>query len=231
MNWLQVSYQPTTLFTLRPSWTTSSGGKTLLVPSPYALKMAILDVAIRTSGLPEAKQAWDWIRNLQIGVQLPAHILVTHLFAKILRQRRDPAKPGTANAGPFQHTISYREYVYYPSPLQFNFGVEKKEQLRQLGNWLWQISYLGRRGGFMQMVMPPTMIEQENAGTLSLTTPTTHIPLTGLIQQLDDCSPQMQFNQANIYDPKKPNRITHHIILPFQLTQSSKSYTLYRQIN
>ena len=71
MVWLKAIYQPTTLFSLRLSWTTSTGGKTLLLPSPYAIKMAILDIALRTSGHQLGEAAWPWIRDLSIGVQLP----------------------------------------------------------------------------------------------------------------------------------------------------------------
>ena len=92
MNWLKASYQPTTLFSLRPSWATSSGGKSLLLPSPYALKLAVLDVALRTSGHAPGKAAWPWIRDLQIGVQLPRQLVVTNLFAKILRQKEFKGK-------------------------------------------------------------------------------------------------------------------------------------------
>ncbi len=45
--WLIATYQPTSLFSLRPANATTSGGKTLLTPTPFALKMALLDAAIR----------------------------------------------------------------------------------------------------------------------------------------------------------------------------------------
>ena len=105
MAWLEAIYEPTTLFSLRPSWATSSGGKSLLLPSPYAVKMAVLDVALRTSGLAKAEKEWPWIRDLSLGIQLPSQIVVTNLFVKVLRLRRKPAPSGSADAGPFQKTI------------------------------------------------------------------------------------------------------------------------------
>ena len=42
--WLIAEYEAVTLFSLKLSTATSSGGKTLLVPTPYALKMALLGV-------------------------------------------------------------------------------------------------------------------------------------------------------------------------------------------
>lgn len=225
MAWIQARYQPTTLFSLRPSWATSSGGKSLLLPSPYALKTAVLDAAIRTSGLPQAEKAWPWIRDMGIGVQLPPQIVVTNLFAKILRLRRNPATPGSADAGPFQKTIAYREYVYHPKPLTLAFAVPD-DQVAQLGDWLAQISYLGKRGGFMQLLAAPAPLE-EVSGFVLLTADVNNFPLNGLVQQLDDCDPQMKFVEANIYDSKKPKRVVRHVVLPYRLAKSSRAYSLY----
>ena len=44
--WLAVSYQPTSLFSLKLSSATNSAGKSLPVPSPYAVKMALLNAII-----------------------------------------------------------------------------------------------------------------------------------------------------------------------------------------
>ena len=229
MVWLKASYQPTTLFSLRPSWATSSGGKSLLLPSPYALKLALLDAALRTSGHQLGKKAWPWIRDLQIGIQLPEQIVVTNLFAKILKLRRNPADPGSADAGPFQKTIGYREYVYHPDPIHLAIGVPKKHQV-QLMAWLIQINYLGKRGGFVQLLEVPSQIENPEE-YISLTREARQFPLNGLIQQLDDCSSKMKFDEANIYNKKRPKRETRQIILPYQLTRSSRAYSLYERIS
>ncbi|MCB8980707.1 MAG: hypothetical protein H6657_25130 [Ardenticatenaceae bacterium] len=228
MVWLKASYQPTTLFSLRPSWATSSGGKSLLVPSPYALKLALLDVALRTSGHAPGKKAWPWIRDLQIGIQLPEQIVVTNLFAKILKLRRNPADPGSADAGPFQKTIGYREYVYHPEPVDLIFGVVEKNQ-PQLQDWLVQVNYWGKRGGFVQLLAKPEVTEG-TAEFIMLTAEANQFPKMGLVQQLDDCDPKMKFEQVDIYNKKRPLRITRHIILPYRLTKSSRAYSLYERV-
>lgn len=228
MIWIQAIYQPTTLFSLRPSWATTSGGKSLLLPSPYALKTAVLDAAIRTSGLQTAEKAWPWIRDMGIAIQLPAQIVVTNLFAKILRARRNPPAPGSADAGPFQKTIAYREYVYHPTPITLAFSIPDG-QMTQLSDWLTQINYLGKRGGFVQLLAPPTNIT-DLAEFTTLTADVVSFPLHGLVQQLDDCDPKMKFVEANIYESKKPKRVVRHVVLPYQLQKSSRSYSLYEQV-
>jgi hypothetical protein len=51
MPWLIARYQPTSLFSLKHGDATSTGGKSLLVPTPFAIRMALLDAAIRTEGI------------------------------------------------------------------------------------------------------------------------------------------------------------------------------------
>ncbi len=47
--WLHCSYEPVSLYSLKLSAATSSGGKTLLAPSPYAVKMALLETVAADS--------------------------------------------------------------------------------------------------------------------------------------------------------------------------------------
>ena len=41
LEWIVFAYQPTALFSLKTSRATSTVGKTLLIPTPYAVKMAV----------------------------------------------------------------------------------------------------------------------------------------------------------------------------------------------
>ncbi|MGB0388558.1 MAG: hypothetical protein ACPGWR_27375 [Ardenticatenaceae bacterium] len=238
MNWLEVVYQPTTLFSLKPSWATSTGGKSLLLPTPYALKMGLLDAAIRTSGLPVGQAAWSWLRQLEIGIDLPPQIVVTNLFAKILRVKeikskasekpKAIAKAKAQGQWPFQKTIGYREYVYYPAPIRLALGLAESHYEPQLVDWLMQINYLGKRGGFVQLMGQPTRLEDDE-GFVRLTEAQDEIPTRGLIQQLDDCGPKMSFAHVNIYNKKRPKRVVRHVVLPYRLVKSSKSYSLYER--
>lgn len=236
MQWLQVTYQPTTLFSLKPAWATSSGGKSLLLPTPFAVKMALLDVAIRSEGLATAKKAWPWLRDLSVSVRLPDSLVVNNLFQKILRKRRGKAAAGSPDAGPFQKTIGYREYVYYPDALTLALGWEKGARAEVLAAWMSQINYLGKRGGFMQMVSAPVALESDG-DLIRLTEAASEIDPRGIIQQVDDCGPRMTFAHANIYNEKRlstgsaTGRIFHHIVLPYRLARSSRNYSLYERIS
>jgi len=126
--WLVVQYLPVAPFSLKPAAATSSGGKTLLAPTPYAIKMALLDVAIRTMGLSQGERLFPALRDLSISLNLPEDLMVIKGFSKIqrpLKDKGDERKALEAQARghwPMQPTIAFREYVYYRDAFQLAFS-------------------------------------------------------------------------------------------------------------
>src|SRR5690349_6609033 len=127
--WIVASYLPVAPFSLKPAAATSSGGKTLLVPTPYAIKMALLDVAIRTQGLEAGERLFPTLRDLAISLEMPLDLVVMKGFSKIRRpaESKDSKKDGETpeefqarlqekqaekserGQYPFYSTIAYRE--------------------------------------------------------------------------------------------------------------------------
>src|SRR5258708_8974282 len=85
----QASCLPISLFSLRQSLSTSSGAKTLLIPTPFALKTALLDAAIRVLGKEQAILLFPTIRDAQIAVRLPGQLVVINSFLKIVRPKKN----------------------------------------------------------------------------------------------------------------------------------------------
>ncbi|MCB0214062.1 MAG: hypothetical protein KDJ52_32290 [Anaerolineae bacterium] len=237
--WVVAQYLATALFSLKPASSTSSGGKSLLVPTPFALKMALLDAAIRTEGQQVGKARFKTIRDLQIAIYLPEKAVVNNTFIKILRPHKAGPKDvnGTGLLTPMGNTIAFREYVNFGEAMSLAFQGMPTAQLAPL---LLQINYLGKRGGFMQLQGEPTAYDwstndlRTNGYTL-LTEPMTEFSVNGLLQMLDDCGPKMTFDHANIYSGKAiklgRERILRHIVLPYRLVRSSKGYSYYERID
>jgi hypothetical protein len=233
--WLIAEYQPTALFSLKPAGATSSGGKSLLVPTPYAVKMALLDVACRTAGVAAAKEAWPWLRDLTVALKLPKRVVVTNLFTRILKPRRTPAKPGTQHAGPLGKTIGFREYVYFDESLGIALG-ETLTDLVHLEEWLLQINYLGKRGGFVQLLAPPMSVDVLPPEFIVVDGDSARsFPASGIIQQLDDCDASLTFEKADIYSGKNvklgKERVLRHVVLPYCLVRSSRGFSYYERIS
>lgn len=242
--WTIAEYQPTSLFSLRPYTATTSGGKSLIMPTPFAVKMALLDAAIRTQGLARGQALFPALRDLQLAVRLPQRIVVNNTFAKILRLREVKTKASEKEAAiaraiaerqwPFQKTIAFREYVQFSGPLALAFQGMSLEELTPL---LLQINYLGKRGGFIQLLRLPEMAEELPAGFTVLTEGVNGTFPLGVLQMVDDCGPSLTFDKANIYDRNRKSqiklgkdRIFHHVVLPHRPVRSSRGFTLYERI-
>jgi hypothetical protein len=233
--WTIAEYEAVTLFSLKLSSATTSGGKSLLIPTPYAIKMALLDIACQKLGVHDAEVLWPQIRDLDIAIR-PAEIaLVTNLFQKVLRPYKHPPKPGTPDAGPFQRTIGYREYVQLVGRLGLAFESKTGNPPGWLNELLFNINYFGKRGSFFQLIGFPITSKVLSSGFVLASGEQSSFVINGTLQVIDDCTPELTFAKANIYSEEKikkgKERITRNIVLPYRLVRSSKSYSLYQRIN
>ncbi len=255
--WIVARYMPVAPFSLKPAAATSSGGKTLLTPTPYAIKMALLDVAIRTLGVSEGEQLFSSLRNLKVQIALPKDLLVFKSFSKSwrpveskeaqkkdetreefeARQREKLADRIERGQYPLYSTIAYREYVYYRDAFQLALTSPDEESLPvELPRLLTCINYFGKRGGFMQIMEPPRQQEHLVEGFFTELTAEglQQFHPDGTMQVLDDCSKTLTFQRVNIYSSERitvgKERILRHIVLPYRLLRSSRSYSWYQRI-
>jgi len=232
--WVIAEYEATTLFTLKPATATASGGKTLLVPTPYAIKMALLDVACRLEGQNIAEVIWDdWLRGMTVAL-LPAQaVVVNNTFTKVLRPRRNPAEPGSQHAGFFQKTIAYREYAYLAGPFALALWVQTDTQAGTLARWLVNVNYLGKRGSFIQITQPPTAVNDLPGNFIVIDGQIAGFALDSVLTQLDDTGDGLTFSRASIYTSERitlgKERILRHVAMPYQLIASSRSYSHYQR--
>ena len=90
-----------------------------------------------------------------------------------------------------------------------------------------------KRGGFMQLLKTPHITEELPAQFVDATNQQTSFFIFGTLQVLDDCAPSLSFERANIYSGvklKDGDRIRRNIILPYRMTRSSKSFSLYEYV-
>ncbi len=242
--WIVARYLPVAPFSLKSAAATSSGGKTLLAPTPYAIKMALLDVAIRKLGIEEGEKLFPQLRDLSIWLDAPTNLTVSKGFSKIqrpLKDKGDEQKAEEAQARghwPMQPTIAYREYVHYTDVFRLAFtrpeGTPLSEELHML---LTGINYFGKRGGFVQIMEPAQQVEELPDGQFTELTPDSLRPFRGdgTLQMLDDCGKSLTFQRANIYSSERitlgKERILRHVVLPYRLLRSSRSYSWYQRIS
>jgi len=246
-NWLVGVFQPTALFSLRASNATSSGGKTLLVPSPYAVKVALVDAAIRAAGLQSGKEIFAAVCACPIRMRPPRHAAVSNTFQRVLRQRRGGDNPGAAQesdgegesgGGPYDRTIAYREVCHFAGTLAIAIGVEdlSATQRSLIAYTLAHINYLGKRGSFMQFLRVQLVPELPLGFSIPFDQrdlPSVNLDLYGLPQMLDDLGHDEGdlFDRINTYSSKRitldRERVARYTLLPYRRHASTRHYTAY----
>lgn len=228
--WVVATYEATALFSLKPASATASGGKTLLVPTPFAIKMGLVDNICRLEGRDEAETVWDdWLGTARIALRPAQDVVVNNTFIKILRPPKR-SRPGE----PFQKTIAYREFAQLAGPFGIALEVPDQAQAERLQGWLLCLNYLGKRGGFVQVQDVPAILASDHPPQdyLLIGELPADYGLDTLMTQLDDVAEGVSFEQIDVYSNKRlylgTHRILHHTVLPYRLVDSSRGYSHYR---
>lgn len=242
--WYITTFQPVSLVSLKLSTATSTGGKALLWPTPFSFKMALLDVIIKKEGVARGEAMWPLLRDGKVAIDGPSQIAVTNTFTRIMKPMK--GKPQLDEESNLTRgmikTIGFREYVQWQGEMRIAFwqeeGTNHQATKAEWQRWLTSIHYMGKRGGFVQAsgacdildavdALPEAFTPVEKIGE--------HFPLDGTLQLMDDCSPELTFEQVNIYSAVKnvrigKERLLNPVIIPYRVARSSRSYTLYQRL-
>lgn len=212
-----VIYQPTNLFSLKDSNSTNSGAKSLLIPSPYSIKMALFNQAISIHGKEnfEEKKSkeFDFIKNALIEYRVAGSFCVNNCFVTI-QSLRD---------GKYRGKPSFREYIFLSDRIEIIFKVKNEEAKQYLKKYLHRINYFGKRGCFFQFVDYPEKpgepnVKEFDASNFSY----------GILQEFDDISPKANFDNVDNFDSASAKRDKKILVIPVRNLNSSKSYTHYK---
>ena len=229
--WLVAEYQPTAPFSLKISLATSSVGKSLVVPTPYAIKMAFVDAAFR-SGISE-EQCSHLLRSL-VGVTVriapPKAAVVTHTFLKVRQENRDddPLRPYIAS-------IAYREMVHHQGVWRWAFDLAAGDQTmaERLVMVAPHVSYIGKRGSFIQFrglcrlteLGPEFTQPVQSEGSWKR-------PSKAHIVPLDDFGPEADLETLSSFSAGKPKRDRHRrfvqTIIPLGMVNTGPGFSEYR---
>lgn len=231
--WLTVGYQPVSLFSLKRSDATSMAARSNLVPTPYAIKMALLKVLLEEQGRQHPtdfdlwiKQEFAWIRDLQIFVLPPEKLVVNRNGYKLryYDQTADKADKSRSTM-PLQDGFVFREWVHLEGNLKICTG--NSDRLLELEKLFAQINYFGKRGCFFQYLPDDTQHSAE-----PLFQPTSGQGFT--VQPMDDLGAKATFNRINPFSTEKAqlnkDRVIQPGFLPLQLISTSARYDFYTRL-
>jgi hypothetical protein len=229
LRWLVLQYQPTSLFSLKMSSATSGVGKTLIVPTPYAVKMALVDVAFSSGWDGDPARLVRGLVDTDVRVGVPSRATVTHTIVKI-RQEPKAKKAGVA----YTPAVAYREFVHYSGPLLFAFDRESlTEEVENAIVWLAPtVSYIGKRGGFIQF----TGMRHRQALSPNFTQPMTDLDLRIMplmhLAMLDDFGPEANIEVLNSFSTMPIRRDKHRkfvqTLVPLGLVNVGPGFAEYQ---
>jgi hypothetical protein len=211
--WLVAAYRPTALFSLKSSQATSSVGVSLLVPTPYAIKMALVDAAFR-AGLSDSSCS-ALVRALApiaIRIKPPEAAAVTHTFVKIRQESRtgDPLRPYGPN-------IAYREVVYHHGEWEWAFDLALGDDAlaERLVLLTPHVNYIGKRGSFVQFLRLWRQVELSAAFTQEVH-PGDSLTMPGRFHMavLDDFGPEADLAVLSSFTAAPVRRDRHRRFVP-----------------
>lgn len=229
--WLVARFLPCSLFALKVSTATSSVGRTLLVPTPYAIKMALVEAAF-DSGFSRA--ACDTLLRSLVGVAIrigpPASAIVSHTFLKV-RQEPKKAEPGR----PYISSVAYREFVFHQGEWRWAFDLnEKPAELRQqLEILIPHVRYVGKRASFVQYVGAYWLSDLDPTFTQAMDGSSVTMPTRAHVVPLDDLGPKADLETLSPYSSKRAEVEKHRIyvntLVPLGVTNTGPGFTEYRR--
>jgi hypothetical protein len=230
--WLTVTYQPVSLFSLKRSDATSMAARSNLVPTPYAIKMALLKVLLESQGQHHQedfdswiKQEFTWIRDLTIYLK-PPELLVVNRNGYKLRyydQTTDKAEK-TRPTVPMQDGFVFREWIYFQGNFQICCG--ETNRLDELQSLFCLLNYFGKKSCFFQYLP-----EQSYPHSQPQFTPDYSQSFT--VQLMDDFGDKTTFDKLNPFSSQRASlgkdRVIKPGLLPLKLTKTNPNYDYYQQ--
>jgi len=240
--WLVARYKSTSLFSLKYGSATSSGAKTLLVPTPFALKMALLDAGIRLWGMEWVHEAVSWMKGLTTAFQGSRRVVINKTFVRLLRRSRDSitvvgADGEDITVKPFERTVGFREYAQMTGPFSVALEVSDigEEQLLELRRLVPTISYLGKRGGFVQCLGldERATLGGLNEGWSEPLEQAKKLQEDYIVLPLDDMGSKVTFDKLNVFSGSRlrigNDRIIRMTLLPYRMERTSESFEVYER--
>jgi len=228
--WLIARYNPVSLFSLRMSAATSWAARTNIAPTPYAVKMALIDAAFRVEGQELARKVFDLVAKSEVRFRLPERVVLNGTLVKVLREPKDKKKsPKT-----YISSVAYREFVFFPGNFEVAMfaGNYFADDERMVSNLFHHINYFGKRGSFCTCT-GVEILEAKLPGSFSFSMEAKVDTLASdiIIQHLDDFGPGVTFDKINTYSEVTmkagKDRVFVPTVFPYRLKTTGQGFSLY----
>lgn len=232
--WLVLKYLPVSLFSLRTTYATSSGGKTLLVPTPYTYKLALVSAGYRAGGEKMAKEIFNIINGQDIRFSPSEYLTVNHTFIKIKREPKEKTPEQ-----PFTSSIAFREFCYLQGEMKIAVDVigKNEDEIEKIVFLSAHINYFGKQGSFFQFIGYFQISNLNDQFMIKLPDEinnlTSDYQITQYLDDLGETDAKDLFDRVNTYSTKgvtlHKHRIFKQYMLPLTLKRENNRYSYYRR--
>ncbi len=224
--WLEIEYVPTSLFSFKDIKATNTAATSLLFPTPFGVKMALISEAIKKFDLEKGKYVFKLVKEKEIKYNLPEEAVVNKTFGRIndLRNKIGRSKP------------AYREYVYFNGSLRLAINTDdlSQEAINLLKLLFVRINYFGKKGSFMQF-KKSKITEDLNDNYLKLMNEgKIDFKFKSIVQQTEDIPSDASFEAINIYNENENLSRDNNerlYVVNIEKTLSGDGYQYYKILN
>lgn len=196
------------------------------VPSPAALRLALVDAAIKSTGkVIYGEEIFEIIKIAQLEIEPPERVAVLKFFIKRLK----PSKPPK---GGFEQSFGIREYCHFLGPLKVYFKVsERKDEIAHLFNLL-------RRLGTTDSLINGTGRIEEKEPNLEFTCKDTtklKLDISNLarrpVSTLNEIKPDATFAQVNPFNGGRRGNpyFSKIFVLPLVEERRGENWVIYKK--
>jgi hypothetical protein len=218
---------------LKSSRATSTAGKTLLIPTPYSIKMTFLDVALRHEIVDNLQELVGWLAKAELRIGVPEHACVTGTIQRVRQETREAERKEDPDLAPYRATIAMREFVYYHGALRFAFDLTtcSEKLVPLLLQAAPSINYIGKRGSFLQYLTRSYQADLDATFTRPSDDPDGRLPPSGHRAVLDDFGTKPSFAAFDSFSPTEMRRGNDRkfvdTIIPLDVYNSGPGFVHY----
>jgi hypothetical protein len=230
-DWLVIRYSPAALFSLKVSRATSTAGETLLIPTPYAVKMAFVDAALRHNLTHDPDALVRDLAEVILRIGVPREACVTGTIQTIRQETREAERRQDPAFPPYRANIAMREFVHYQGRLRLALHLQAGQEclLSLLLRAAPAINYLGKRGSFVQYLDHGWMRELDS----TFTRPARDDGGNSVqYATLDDFGTEASFQVLNSFSPTEVRPEVHRrfvdSVIPFEVYNFGPGFVHYR---
>lgn len=186
-----------------------------LLPSPLAVKLALVSTAIQYRGKKFGEEVFEIVKNKEIHFKLEGKVVVNNFLIKRLKAKKEGEG--------LDRTFGIRGYVFFEKPIEIWINIENNEE--DILDVIKRLRYLGTSDSVCSVKveeekMPQNLIVAKKKLDTNL--------LNSIVIPTKDLTNKSKFEEIDIYNKKKKPRLDKkYFQIPIKQIQQSGSYIIY----